>query len=235
MPEETISKELVVTQLSKKQKHLITDETIDEINKLAEDPDYGPEFLQTYVDHLNVIKVAGRHTPVHYLNAIKFFCLVEADNSLTDAYIKVFPERFEHRSRNETDPKKKKNLMRGEASRYNRSVLLNEIRKVAAIPVQLIHRHVLHEAILTQAELMRSARSEMVRQKAAACLITELKPAEDHTINVNVEDGAKSVIEELRQATEKLAAAEHQSVMAGVPLERISEAKIIDVEVEEVD
>jgi len=224
--------DLVQSQLRPQQKLIVTQETLDEIQKLANDPDYGPEFLDCYLDHLNVLKENPRARHDQYLHAIKFFSLVEAGNSLTDAYIKTFPERYTTRTRRSGQTEK--SIMRGEASRYNSTQLVNEIRKIAGIPVQLIHRHILHEAILAQAHLMRNAKSEMVRQKAAASLITELKPTEDQVISVKVDDGSKSAIEELRLATERLAAAEHQSVMAGVPLKQIADSRIIEGVAEEV-
>jgi hypothetical protein len=70
----------------------------------------------------------------------------------------------------------------------------------------------------------------MVRQKAGATLIAELKPTEDQTININVDDGSKSAIQELREATERLAAAERRSVDAGVPMRDIANSKIIEGE-----
>lgn len=216
----------VQSQLTKQQQLLINEETVEEINKLAKDPEYGPEFLQSYLEHLNVLADAPKNNHTQYLNAIKFFSLVEAGNSLTDAYIKVFPERFQARQRHYTDPEDAKKNMRGEASRYNMSKLVNDIRKVAAIPVHLIHRHLLHEAILETANLMTNARSEMVRAKAADTLIRELKPTEDATLNVKVEDGSASAIEELRKASQELAAAQREAVQAGLPVKQIAAARI---------
>ena len=118
--------------------------------------------------------------------------------------------------------------MNSEASRYNKSVLVNEIRRVACVPVQLIHRHLLHEAILETAHIMRHAKSDMVRQKAAATLIAELKPPEDQQINIKVNDGSSSIIEELRKATEALAAEEYRAVRAGRPMKDIAESNTID-------
>lgn len=223
--------DLIQSQLKPQQRLTISEETIAEIQHLSEDPDYGEEFLDCYLDHLNIYKENPRRSHTQYLNAVKFFSLVEAGNSLTDAYIKLFPGRYEDRKRNYPPEERKKEIMRGEASRYNSSLLVTEIRKVAAIPIQLIHRHILHEAILNQADLMRNARSEMVRQKAGATLIAELKPDSDHTINVKVEDGSSSIIAELHKAAEALAIAERRSVMAGTPLKDIAESKIVEGEV----
>jgi hypothetical protein len=230
-----LSLEVVSSQLSPKQRLLVNEETLEEINKLATDPDYGEEFLDSYLTHLNILKEAKNANHRQYLNAIKFFTLVEAGNSLTDAYIKVFPERFDARRKNHEPGEDKKDIMRSEASRFNRSVIVNEIRKVAMIPVQLIHRHLLHEAILEQAKLMKDARSEMVKQRAGATLIQELKPVEDATLNVKVDDQSGSAIKDLREAAIALAAREREAVLAGVPLSQIAESDIIDVTPEPVD
>lgn len=225
--------DLIQSQLKPQQRLTVSEETIAEIQHLSEDPDYGEEFLDCYLDHLNIYKENPRRSHSQYLSAVKFFSLVEAGNSLTDAYIKLFPGRYADRKRNYPPEEQKKEIMRGEASRYNSSLLVSEIRKVAAIPIQLIHRHLLHEAILDQADLMRNARSEMVRQKAGATLIAELKPTDDHVLSIKVDDNTTSVVEELRKAAERLAAAEYQSVQAGVPLKQIADSNIIEAEFEE--
>lgn len=227
----------IQSQLTKSQKLLVDEDTVEEINKLAIDPEYGPEFLQSYLDYLNVLAEAPRNNHTHYLHAMKFFTLVEARNNLTDAYVKVFPDRFARREKGNPNcsPEQVKALLRGEASRYNASKLLADIRRVAMIPVHLIHRHLLHDAIEVNAELMLTARSEMVRQKAADTLIRELKPAEDAVLNIKVDDGQTSVIEQLAKATQALAAKQHEAILAGVPIQQISSAKIIETEVIEVE
>lgn len=225
------------SQLSPKQKNMINQGTVDELEKLSKDPEYGEEFLDCYRDHLNILSTNSKYTSVGYMSAIKFFTLLEAGNNITDSYSKVFPERLKRR----LDRGQTKDDIRGEASRFNSTALVNEIRKIAGIPVNLIHRHLLHEAILAQAALMRDGKSEFVRQKASETLIRELKPTEDHVISVKVDDGAKSAIQQLREATEKLAIQELQSAKAGVNLKSIIEAKIVidedieDIEFEDID
>lgn len=218
----------VQKQIGKLGEHLVNEETLQQVVKLSEDPDYGEEFVELYHDSLNVLRNATNPNHQQYLNALKFYSLVLAENSLTNAYIKVFPERLA--AREKKNPGEGYEAIHSEASRFNKSKLVNEIRNVAGISVKLIHRHILHEAIMNQAELMRTARSEMVRQKAGATLIAELRPDEEHQININVNDGATSAIDELRKAAERLAIAEHTSVRAGVPLRDIAHAKIIEGE-----
>jgi len=227
-----LSLDFVQSQLPKQQQLLVGQETVDEINKLATDPDYGEEFLTAYKDCLNVLSDSPKNSHRQYLQAMKFFSLVEVGNSLTDAYIKVFPERYDARLRN--NPGADKSIMRGEASRFNSNRMVTEIRRVASTPVQLVHRHLLHEAILETANLMKNARSEMVRAKAADTLIRELKPGEDTTLNVKVDDNTTSIIDELHKATKNLAAEQYKSVMAGVPLKSIQASRLLDKDEEEV-
>jgi len=219
------------SQLSAKQKHMIDENTVYELNKLAQNPDYGEEFLDVYRDHLNILSSNSKYTSRGYLCAVKFFSLVESGNSLTESYILVFPERLKAR----TDRGQTKSAITGEASRYNATALVSEIRKVATTPVQLIFRHLLYESITNQAELMRNAKSEIVRQKAGETLIKELKPSDDNVISIQVEDGAKSAIASLREATEKLIIKEQQSIQAGVPIKTIIESKIVSKEIETDD
>jgi len=230
--------DLVQSQLKPNQRQTIGEETVAEIQKLAEDPDYGEEFLDCYIDHLNIFKENAGRSHTQYLNAVKFFSLVESGNSLTDSYIKLFPERYQARKRNNPTEENSKELVRGEASRFNSSMLVTEIRKVAAVPVQLIHRHLLHKAILKQADLMENACSEIVQQKASACLIEQLKPEEDNTIKVKVEDNTTSVIEQLSKAAEALAIRQNERVLGGLSVQAISSSKIqeaVVVEGEVVD
>jgi len=210
-----LSLDVVRSQLSPKNRLSVNQEVIDEINKLSKNPEYGEEFLETYMMNMKVLKDHVRANHTQYINAIKFYTLVESHNSLIDAYIKVFPERYDDRKASMPDESDPKSYMTGEASRYNASNLVNEIRKLAGIPVNLIHRNLLHEAILETANLMRNASSHTVRQKAAATLIQELKPQEGSQIQVNIGDGSTSVIEELRKAAEKLATAEYEAVVSG--------------------
>ncbi len=231
-----LSLDVVKSQLTPQQRLLVNEDTIKEIEALGKNPDYGEEFLDTYLMNLNALKDHVRANHKQYINAVKYFTLVEAGNTLVDAYIKVFPERYEERNRKLPAEERGKDAVMSEASRFNKSVLVNEIRKLSTIPVQLIHRNLLHEAILEQANLMRNAKSEVVRQKAGETLIKELKPNEEHQISVKVEDQKTgSAIDALIKATEALAEREQNAVNSGRPLKDIAENNIIEAEVEEVD
>lgn len=230
--------EVLQDQLGKKKGSLITQETVDELNRLVEDPDYGEEFVDAYSSYFNVLEKNTQWTTPKYMSAMKFFTLMEAGHTATDAYVKTFPERLEARhARGEN-----KSAMGGEASRYNASALVNEIRKVATIPVQLVHRHLLHKAIQQQAHLMMNANSEMVRQKAGEVLIRELKPTEDSTVNIKVgmSDEAKSQQAQLVDHIGSIALNQQKMLAAGMNIADIQRLNIqissaIDAEIEDED
>lgn len=226
----SIELEVLQAQLGKKGK-LITQDTVDELNKLVDDPDYGSEFLDSYVNYFNILDKDDKWSTPKYMNAMKFFTLVEAGHTATDAYCKVFPERLEARyARGE-----RKSDMGGEASRYNASQLVNEIRKVANVSVKLIHRHTFHKAIVGTEQLaFDPSVSPAVRQKALETLIRELKPDEKSEISIEIKNDT-SAIAELRRATEELALAQLQNINAGIAVKQIAESRIIEAELDERD
>lgn len=230
----SVTLELIQDQVGAKRSHLITKDTVEEINKLIEDAEYGEEFLDQYISYFNIIDGNKEWTTPKYMNAMKFFCLVESGNKLIDAYVKVFPDRLQARY----DRGEGKKDISGEASRYNASKLVNEIRKVSSVPIQLIHRHLLHESIMVQAKIMHDSNiSPMVRQKAAEALMKELKPTDDTNVNIKIgmSDEAKSQQAQLVDHIGKIALQQQQMLAAGLNIADIQKLNIqisntIDVE-----
>jgi hypothetical protein len=226
-----MSLELAVLQeqLGRKKGSLITQDTVDELNKLIEDPEYGEDFVDAYRQYFNILDKNNQWSTPKYMSAMKFFILMESGHSAVDAYVKVFPERLEARhARGES-----KTDMGGEASRYNASQLVNEIRKVAGIGVKLTHRYMLMDALDITHRLMNDRNvSPAVRQKAAETLIRELKPDDKTEISIEIKNDV-SAIDELRKATEALVLEQRRSIEAGIAVKFIAESKIIEGELYE--
>lgn len=231
---EELKLDVVREMLSDRKKKKLTQEVLDEINKLVKDPDYGEELAENYVNFIGILREKHRFSMEQYQKAIMFYTLVESGIALIHSYMQVFPERVAYRKKVYPERDMTTDLAH-EASRYNRSLLVMEIRKVDTISVKLIHRNLLHEAILKQATLMRTARSELVQQKASETLMRELKPDEDMNINLNVGDGSSKVLQELRQATAALATEQLRRITSGTPVKTIAESRIIRGEVVVVD
>jgi len=221
--------ELVALQNQLGTKKVVTQDTVDELNKLIEDPEYGEEFIESYITHFSVIENNDKWGTSKYTSAIKFFTLVESDMSLTDAYCKVFPDRLQAI----LDIGKDRKDISGQASRYNNSKLVNDIRSMATIPVQLIHRHTFYKAIQVAADLMVNARSEMVRQQATATLIRELKPAEETKMQLDI-GVTHNVIDDYELVMRRMAEEQVALINKGADVATITNASIkpIDVEVE---
>lgn len=228
-----IELKLLQEQLGKKGS-LINQDIVDELNRLEEDVDYGETFTDYYVRYYNVLEKSNQWTTPKYMNALKFFSLVESNHSLVDAYVKTFPDRLAARQARGQG----KNDMGGEASRYNASELVNEIRKVARIPVELTNYHTFQEAIRRSVELMNDPEvSPAVQQKAAETLIRELKPKEDSTVNIKVgmSDEAKSQQAKLVDHIGTIALQQQKMLAAGMNIADIQKLNIqissaIDVE-----
>jgi len=78
-----------------------------------------------------------------------------------------------------------------------------------------------------QAELMRDARSETVRQKAAECLIMQLKAPEAAKVEIDVSYSNDS-INELRETTRALAQQQMKLIQSGaVTAEAMAHSDII--------
>jgi hypothetical protein len=221
--------EVLQDSLGKKKGNLINQDTVEELNRLVDDPDYGEEFVDAYKQYFNVLDKNGSWSTPKYMNAMKFFILIESDHSIVDAYVKVFPERLAARhARGES-----KRDIGGEASRYNASALVNEIRKVATIGIKLTHRFMLTDALDVTHKLMNDRNvSPAVRQKAAETLIRELKPDDKTEISIEIKNDV-SAIDELRKATEALVLEQRRSIEAGVAVKFIAESKIIEGEIYE--
>jgi hypothetical protein len=82
------------------------------------------------------------------------------------------------------------------------------------VPVHILNMDLHQEAINMQADLMRNARSETVRQKAAECLIVQLKAPETAKVevDVNLNDG---LVQDLRDTTRALAQQQLKMIKAG--------------------
>jgi hypothetical protein len=147
-----------------------------------------------------------------------------------DAYKIVFPDKY-NRWLNEGVRLEDQHKY---VNKWNKSKLVTEITKKAIIPTWITHQDYVHEAILVNVDLMRNARSEMVKQKAAIDLMNYLKQPEDNKmtldVNINKSDSLVQLEETLnRFAEEQLKAIESKSVSA----KEIAEMDIIEVEPDE--
>ena len=220
---------LTIAQLKeavpKTQKHRVSEDYLDTINKLRTDPLYGQEFLDTLVGEAHLLKDSNNKWSFKsYVNAIKFYSLMCGGNfTQAEAYIKVFPERLEAIQKKGFDL----SYMGSMASQYNRSRLLTKIREQAMIPIHLLHQKTVHRAIKVLLTVAEDGRSEMARVSAASTLLKELKAPESMVLEEKVVKGLSSFLKPLVELTKNIASEQVLSITRGEK----SVVEIIDVEI----
>ena len=231
-----LSLEVVQAGLPKKFKGVITQSTIDEINHLAKDPDYGEEFKEAVITHTSILGGNEKWSMAQYITAVKFYSLTACGTSQVKAYTKVFPERLQAR----LDRDQGVEDMRGEASRFNGSELVNKIRNQALVPLHLVNQGTAQKAINILTDIAINGRSEVARVSAASALLKELKPPEAAKIELDISIDKGTVIDDYEQAMRAMVAQQKELIAQGGDLKAITNASIkrpeepiIDVEVDD--
>ena len=232
-----MSKELkldyMLSIVNKRHKKVLTQEVVDDINVLTSDPEYGQEFQNAIVTHTSILEGKDGWSLNQYIDAVKFYSLTAAANSQVDAYVKVFPDRLQAR----LDRGQDKDDMRGEASRFNATELVNRIRSNALVPLHLVNQGTTQLAINTLTKLMLSGRSEVARVSAATALLKELRPPEAQHVELQLGMSDAAIEAHAKQATQLTEIAENQRrlLQAGANINDIQQIHIttIDAEVDE--
>jgi len=232
------TEEFTLEQLSglvpKKFKKLLTDETVEELNKCIFEPDYGEEFKLSYLSALHILEGKETWSLNQYMNAVQFYSLTAMGVTQIDAYVRIFPDRLKARIVSGSC----KADMHGEASRFNGQDLVNRIRSHALVPLHLVNQGNVQLAINVLVDIAVNGRSEIARTSAALGMLKELRPPEiqESFIQIGLSDSAQD--NQNKQTSAMLEIAKNQQAMLklGIPLEdiqKIHSAPVIDAEVEE--
>ena len=216
-----LTKDQLQASMPKKFRHNVTDEMISFLNSTE-----GDEFRDVYIENLigfaSVIE-GGRYKMADYINAVKFVSYKLIGDSNTIAYAKTFPDRYQRLVDKNTPMK----TISSFSTAYNKGDLVHRILERTLVPVHILNMDIHQEAINTQADLMRTAKSETVRQKAAECLIMQLKAPEASKIEVDV-TYSNSSIDDLRETTRALAQQQLKMIQSGaVTAEHVAHSDII--------
>ena len=152
----------------------------------------------------------GKYSLAAYVNAVKFVSFKMLGDKSSTAYSKVFPDRYQSLIDRGTSPSQ----IASYADNYGNNALIVKITEQTLVPTHILNAGIYQEAINTQAELMRYAKSEMVRQKAAESLITNLKAPETAKVEIDV-NYSNDVVDDLRATTRALAKQQMKMIMGG--------------------
>jgi hypothetical protein len=204
-----LTKEMLTGALPDKRfrKH-ISDKVVDIINSET-DSELRRVFRDNALTYSSVLS-AGKYSLAAYINAVKFVSLKLIGDKASTAYSKVFPDRYQ----NLINKGASASYIASFADNYSKTGLITKIMEQTMVPTHILNAGVYQEAINTQAELMRTAKSELVRQKAAESLISNL--ASPAAAKVEIDIGySNDIVEDLRNTTKALAQQQLRMIMNG--------------------
>ena len=202
-------------------KNAATQGLADILNQLSGDPEAAAAIRETFLGHTKVLN-EGKFKLEDYANATAYVSYKLMGYTNQEAYARTFPQRYQAL------------VARGASSKdisayvaiYNRGKLVNLVLEQALIPVWVINQDVFQKAVMTQLDIMQTAKSEMVRMQAANSLLTHIKPPEKKQIDLNITTPETSGMTELRQMLTMVAERQRQLIEQGATTREIAHQKI---------
>lgn len=225
-----LTRDQLLATLPDKRLHKYVDDEVVALINSEPDSEMRRVFKENVLTYTSVL-TEGRFSLAGYINAIKFVSLKLMGDSSTVAYSKVFPDRYQALVDKGTSSKNISSF----ADNYSKNQMVVKIFERTLIPTHILNAGLYQEAINTQADLMRNARSETVRQKAAESLIVNLKAPEVAKVEIDVNYN-NDVIEDLRATTRALAQQQRNLIEKGqANAQDIAHSDIIARKVEEAE
>ena len=185
--------------------------TDDLVNVINAEPD--SELRRVFRDNtlsFSSVLSTGKYSLAAYINAVKFVSLKLLGDKPSTAYSKIFPDRYQ----NLVDKGTSSSQISSFADNYGKSTLITKIMEQTLVPTHILNAGIYQEAINTQADLMRTAKSELVRQKAAESLISNLTAPAATKVEIDI-GYSNDIVEDLRNTTKALAQQQLKMIMNG--------------------
>lgn len=199
---------------------------VDKLNNIASDPFVAEQMKKNFIGYISVLE-NGKFSMDEYINAVMYVSYKLMGMTNADAYFKTFPQRHAQLVAKGTSTKD----IACYVAAYNKGKLVNLIMEQTMVPTWVLNQDIYQKAINAQAELMMTARSEMVRCKAADSLLTHLKkPDAVQGPLINIDMRETSGLDELKKALVDLAQGQKQAIASGsVTPKLIAEQEIVNV------
>ena len=209
----------------------ISQEMVDNINQLIQDPEMREIYRDNLVSYANVLQ-QGKFKVSSYLDAVRYVSYKLMGDTNIKAYSKAFPDKI---ARFEAQGVASKDIA-SYVTAYNKSKLVTLILEQSLVPTWVLNQDLYQKALNVQAELMLTAKSEKVRSDAANSLLSHLKQPETQKLQIDMGVAEDSTIDALRQSTMALVAQQREMLKAGMmQAQDVAHSKIIvDGEFEDV-
>ena len=219
-----------------KDKTTITDKLVETINMIIlDEPEVGHLVRENFLTYTKVLQ-NGKYSMETYLNAIKFVSYKLMNMTNAEAYMHTYPDRYDKLEKRyvgvegltqEEFEKKVSSYVYAVA----KSQLVVTILSQVQIPTKLLNMGLLQEAINVEASLMRSARSEIVREKAANTPIQYLGQEEENKIQIDAGYKKDDIIEQYEVAMKKMVEEQLVQIHKGADVKQIANAVTVEAEV----
>jgi hypothetical protein len=208
----------------------VSDEIIESINKLLEEPELRDSFRETLLS-FGSIMAEGKFKLQSYIDACRYVSYKLLGSGTLEAYVKTFPDRYQRL----VDEGADNHAMSAYAGAYNKTVLVNKIFEQTLVPTHVLNADVFQKAINVQAYLMMNANSEKVRTDAANSLLNHLKKPEAAKVQLDISYKEDKTLDELRATTQALVEQQKRLLEEKViDAKYVAESVIISKEVEDI-
>ena len=209
-----LTKEQFLKVLPKDVRSRVSNEVLENINKLLLEPELRESFRDNLLSYAGVM-ADGRYKLQGYIDACRYVSYKLLGSTTLEAYAKTFPDRYQRLLDEGTD----NSSIAAYSAGFNKTQLVNKIFEQTLVPSHVLNADIFQKAINTQAYLMVNANSEKVRTDAANSLLNHLKKPEASKIQLDISYKEDKTLDDLRASTQALVDMQR----------RMLEEKIIDV------
>jgi hypothetical protein len=223
--------EEVTSVMPRNLRTMVTQEMIDNINNLSLDAEFREQYKANIISYTSVMK-EGRFKMSNYLDAVRYVSFKLLGDENITAYCKTFPAKYSaFLARGVTGQ-----TISSYVHAYHSSKLVQLIMGQTMTPTYVLNADLYQKALNVQADLMMTANSEKVRSDAANSILTHLKPPETAKIDISVGLQGDSVIQALRESTQRLVNQQRAMIEQGsMDAQQIAHTKlVVEGEFEEI-
>lgn len=205
-------------------KKAATQSLVDQLNKLADDPEVAEAIRDNFLSYTKVLQ-EGKFKTEDYLNAVKFVSYKLMGYTNQDAYMRAFPDRYATLQADGRSPQE----ISAYVSMYAKGKLVNLIMEQSLVPTWVLNADLHQQAINALAREMITAKSEMVRVTAASNLANILQKPKEVGPLVSIDMRETSGMAEMKEAMKKMAEQQLKLMQEGVTAKDIAAQAIIEV------
>ena len=205
-----------------------TDSLLNKINDSVSDPLVAQTVRDNFISYTHILR-DGKFKIDDYLSAVTYVSYKLMGLSNQDSYFKTFPDRHAALLAKSTSD----SAIAAYVSMYNKGKLVNLILEQSLIPVHILNQDVKQKAINKLAHLMESGDSERIQMESADKLLTHLATPKDNNYQISIETTDNSGMTELKDALQRLATQQIQSITSGTTVKEIAAESIMDAEIVE--